>query len=182
MALFLFASEYENGDFDAQMEKKVRAAIEDALQIQNRETKIEEEMAARVNVLKDISASMARELGREATLRLRSAQMIGLHHDGEADEHGGKIDVPVVQDGKSHLDELRRNDDEEGHLHAVQAEDARVEAHELRVEGDLGPGLVVVRLLGGDGGHVGHDLEDDPDGAAERTAVSQKSPGTPRVR
>ena len=65
MALFLFASEYENGDFDAQMEKKVRAAIEDALQIQNRETKIEE---ARVNVLKDISASMARELGREATL------------------------------------------------------------------------------------------------------------------
>ena len=67
MALFLFASEYENGDFDAQMEKKVRAAIEDALQIQNRETKIEEEMA-RVNVLKDISASMARELGREATL------------------------------------------------------------------------------------------------------------------
>ena len=60
MALFLFASEYENGDFDA--------AIEDALQIQNRETKIEEEMAARVNVLKDISASMARELGREATL------------------------------------------------------------------------------------------------------------------
>ena len=40
----------------------------------------------------------------------------GLHHDGEADEHGGKIDVPVVQDGKSHLDELRRNDDEEGHL------------------------------------------------------------------
>ena len=55
MALFLFASEYENGDFDAQMEKKVRAAIEDALQIQNRETKIEEEMAAR-------------ELGREATL------------------------------------------------------------------------------------------------------------------
>ena len=31
-------------------------------------TEIEEEMAARVNVLKDISASMARELGREATL------------------------------------------------------------------------------------------------------------------
>ena len=65
MALFLFAGEYEGGDFDAQMEKRVRAAIEDALQIQNRETKIEEEMAARVNVLKDISASMARELGRD---------------------------------------------------------------------------------------------------------------------
>ena len=68
MALLLFAGEYEGGDFDAQMEKKVRAALEDALQIQNRELKVEEEMAARVNVLKDISASMARELGREATL------------------------------------------------------------------------------------------------------------------
>ena len=53
---------------EVSMEKKVRAAIEDALQIQNRETKIEEEMVARVNVLKDISASMARDLGREATL------------------------------------------------------------------------------------------------------------------
>lgn len=56
MALFLFASEYENGDFDcADGEKGGGAAIEDALQVQNRETKIEEEMAARVNVLKDIS-------------------------------------------------------------------------------------------------------------------------------
>lgn len=54
----------------------------------------------------------------EATLRLRSPDD-GLHHDGEADEHGRKIDVPVVQDGKSHLDELRRNDDEEGHLRSA---------------------------------------------------------------
>ena len=38
----------------------------DALQIQKRET-IEEEMAARVNVLMIFLRSMARELGREAT-------------------------------------------------------------------------------------------------------------------
>ena len=36
--------------------------------MQREEMDIEEEMAARVNVLKDISAGMARELGREATV------------------------------------------------------------------------------------------------------------------
>ncbi len=68
MALLMFLNEYQGSDFDIQMEEKVRQAIEDALEVQNTEMKIEEEMAARVNVLKDISASMARELGREATL------------------------------------------------------------------------------------------------------------------
>lgn len=75
MALILLVNEYEAGDFDDQLEKKIRLAIEDALEMQNIETKIEEEMAARVNVLKDISASMARELGREATLKELSERM-----------------------------------------------------------------------------------------------------------
>lgn len=68
MALVMFVADYESGDFDSQMENRIRSAIEEALAVQNTEVKIEEEMAARVNVLKDISASMARELGREATV------------------------------------------------------------------------------------------------------------------
>ena len=75
MALLMFVNEYKEGDFDAQMEQKIRTAIETAIETQNSEMKIEEEMAARVNVLKDISASMARELGREATLSELSERM-----------------------------------------------------------------------------------------------------------
>ena len=107
MALFLFASEYENGDFDAQMEKKVRAAIEDALQIQNRETKIEEEMAARVNVLKDISASMARELGREATLAELAERMKMTEEDVreimKISQDPVSLETPIGEEEDSHL-------------------------------------------------------------------------------
>ena len=55
------------GNFRAQAEERIREALETALDIQDTEQKIEEEMLARVNVLKDISAQMAEELGREAT-------------------------------------------------------------------------------------------------------------------
>lgn len=49
--------------------------IEDALELQNTEYKVEEEMLARVNVLKDISAGMAEELGREATVEELAERM-----------------------------------------------------------------------------------------------------------
>lgn len=49
--------------------------MEEALELQDTECRIEEEMLARVNVLKDISASMAEELGREATVEELAARM-----------------------------------------------------------------------------------------------------------
>ncbi len=68
MALLLAIRDYEGGSFHKQAETEIRAALEEALRVQREEMDIEEEMAARVNVLKDISAGMARELGREATV------------------------------------------------------------------------------------------------------------------
>ena len=62
MALLILASEYGGGSFRA-------------LELQDTECRIEEEMLARVNVLKDISASMAEELGREATVEELAARM-----------------------------------------------------------------------------------------------------------
>ena len=75
MALLLLVSEYAGGNFRAQAEERIREALETALDIQDTEQKIEEEMLARVNVLKDISAQMAEELGREATVEELAARM-----------------------------------------------------------------------------------------------------------
>ena len=67
IGLLLAASSYVDGDFDRLMEESVRAQIESALEDQNREKTVAEDMRARVNVLKDISAAMAQELEREPT-------------------------------------------------------------------------------------------------------------------
>ncbi|MDD6074509.1 MAG: sigma-70 domain-containing protein [Clostridium sp.] len=75
MALLLTANEYTGGDFKGQMERRIREAVEEALKLQDTEDKIEEEVTARVNVLKDISASMAKELGREATVEELAERM-----------------------------------------------------------------------------------------------------------
>ena len=61
------AGTYQGGDFDRMMEKSIRDQIESAIEVQSREKTVAEDMRARVNVLKDISAAMAQELGREAT-------------------------------------------------------------------------------------------------------------------
>lgn len=68
VALLLAVREYHGGLFEEQTAARIREALEEALRIQDAEVRIEEETAARVNVLKDISASMANELGREATV------------------------------------------------------------------------------------------------------------------
>lgn len=68
VALLLAVREYRSGEFEEQAAARIREALEEALQIQDAEVRIEEETAARVNVLKDISAGMANELGREATV------------------------------------------------------------------------------------------------------------------
>ena len=75
IALLLTAQEYKGGDFDSLSEERIRRMIEDALELQNTEYKVEEEMLARVNVLKDISAGMAEELGREATVEELAERM-----------------------------------------------------------------------------------------------------------
>ncbi len=75
MALLMAANEYTGGDFNGLMKQRIRQALEEALSLQDNEVKIEEEMAARVNVLKDISASMANELGREATVEELAERM-----------------------------------------------------------------------------------------------------------
>ena len=67
IGLLLAASSYVDGDFDRLMEESVRAQIESALEEQSREKTVAEDMRARVNVLKDISAAMAQELEREPT-------------------------------------------------------------------------------------------------------------------
>lgn len=75
MALLVAASEYTGGDFNALMKTKIREALTEAVRAQDAEVKLEEEMAARVNVLKDISASMAKELDREATVEELAERM-----------------------------------------------------------------------------------------------------------
>ena len=69
MALMMAASEYDGSqDWPAFLEIKIRQAIEAALMEQKSEAEIEENMAARVNVLQTVSQVMAKELGREATV------------------------------------------------------------------------------------------------------------------
>ncbi|HIR45906.1 MAG TPA: RNA polymerase subunit sigma-70 [Candidatus Ventrisoma faecale] len=75
MALILCAQAYEGGDFDALLREAVIRRIEEAIEVQRAEHAVEEEMAARVNVLKDISQMMAEELGREATVEELAAKM-----------------------------------------------------------------------------------------------------------
>lgn len=77
VALLLSLAEYETCEtsFRELVRNQVEAAILSALDMQKQETQIEEEMLARVNVLKDISAKMAEELGREATVEELASTM-----------------------------------------------------------------------------------------------------------
>lgn len=68
VALILAVGQYEGGDFRTQVKEQVDAALLAALEEQKKEANVEEELVARVNVLKDISRQMAEELGREATV------------------------------------------------------------------------------------------------------------------
>lgn len=70
MALILALGEYgsQNKAFRDLVKEQVEQALTAAVAEQKQENDIEEEMVARVNVLKDISAKMAEDLGREATV------------------------------------------------------------------------------------------------------------------
>lgn len=77
MAFLMMIEEYEEsqGAFRDCLHTCVNQALQRAVAFQKNELRVEEEMAARVNVLKDISQSMADELGREATVEELAAKM-----------------------------------------------------------------------------------------------------------
>lgn len=70
MALILSLGLYgtQNQAFHDLVKEQVEQALVAAIDKQKQENQIEEEMLARVNVLKDISAKLAEDLGREATV------------------------------------------------------------------------------------------------------------------
>lgn len=75
IALMLCVEKYETGDFRTIVRAAVEIAIQAAIEEQGQETITEEEILARVNVLKDISQMMVEELGREATIEELAAKM-----------------------------------------------------------------------------------------------------------
>ena len=68
MELMMLADEGFEGSFEKLLESRIRVRMEEIINDQKEETDIEEEMLARVNVLQEVSKSMAEELGREAKL------------------------------------------------------------------------------------------------------------------
>ena len=68
MELMMLADEGFEGSFEKLLESLIRVRMEEIINDQKKETDIEEEMLARVNVLQEVSKSMAEELGREAKL------------------------------------------------------------------------------------------------------------------
>lgn len=76
VALIMAVDSWQPGqDFRSLLKSHVTAALEAAIKEQELEAKVEEEILARVNVLKEISRQMAEELGREATVPELAAKM-----------------------------------------------------------------------------------------------------------
>lgn len=75
LALTLAVGEYQEGDFLAQAKEKISASLQEALKCQQQENQVEEVMAERVNRLQEVSARMAQELGREATVEELAQRM-----------------------------------------------------------------------------------------------------------
>ena len=68
LELMMLADEGFEGSFEKLLESRIRVRMEEIINDQKKEADIEEEMLARVNVLQEVSKSMAAELGREAKL------------------------------------------------------------------------------------------------------------------
>ena len=68
MELMMLADEGFEGSFEKLLGSRIRVRMEEIINDQKKEADIEEEMLARVNVLQEVSKSMAEELGREAKL------------------------------------------------------------------------------------------------------------------
>lgn len=68
LELMMLADEGFEGSFEKLLESRIRVRMEEIINDQKKEADIEDEMLARVNVLQEVSKSMAEELGREAKL------------------------------------------------------------------------------------------------------------------
>lgn len=68
MELMLLTDEGFEGSFETLLESRIRVRLEEVVKEQKSEADIEKEMLARVNVLQEVSKTMAEQLGREATL------------------------------------------------------------------------------------------------------------------
>ena len=75
MGLILALESYEEGDFRELVKESVGTTIRAAIEEQKLERQVEEEVIARVNVLKEISQQMAEDLGREATVEELAEKM-----------------------------------------------------------------------------------------------------------
>ena len=126
-ALMLAAVEYDaSEEWEGLLERRVKEGVELALKEQKAEHEIEENMAARVNVLQTVSQMLAAELGREASVEELAAKMkmtedeikdimklalnaITVNGEGQADPADGGGDQALghnpVRDGWS-LEEL----------------------------------------------------------------------------
>ncbi len=71
MALVMAAEELDShvdgADFEQYLRQRIDAALKAAVEEQNEEKKIEEKVLTRINVLDEVSRTMAQQLGREAT-------------------------------------------------------------------------------------------------------------------
>lgn len=75
LALIMTVDAWREGDFREQLKAQVEAALTAALEEQGQASQVGKELAARVNVLKDISQQMAEELGREASVEELAEKM-----------------------------------------------------------------------------------------------------------
>lgn len=75
LALTMAVAQYVEGDFLVFVRDRMLAALQELVAEQEKEEKVGEEMAARVNVLQEVSKTMAEELGREATVEELAQRM-----------------------------------------------------------------------------------------------------------
>lgn len=75
MALVVAVEEWQGEEFSVFVCDRIRTALEEALRDVKAQAQVGEELAARVNVLQEVSRIMAQELGREATVEELAQKM-----------------------------------------------------------------------------------------------------------
>ena len=75
MAVESLSVEVQKAGFEAYLKEQVKDALKAAVAEQDEEQKIEEKILARINVLDEVSKTMAQQLGREATVEELAERM-----------------------------------------------------------------------------------------------------------